>query len=296
MITMDEISKMIEKAGTSGKGCKEIADALYVFTYLKPWYFNLHFFNQDIKSEFLLSMYDFFKKITLYYEKDKSDLRTYLTCALHKNYISWLRSYTKKKVTEKEVCSYLQSEYLDSYCAEPEVLYTSQLDDEVIEFHDRICSKGLKRLLDSKSFLLFAFKSAYYFSNAHIKKIAKFTGYTEEQLWEYKHRIDAENARAIGKIEASNRTLNSAYILKNRYNIELSHLDPDSMHYEKIKKLYQKKIKLWNTKIQNRYHLSIPNQVLSNVFTEELATVTNVMSYARKLHRKPRTVANSARL
>ncbi len=102
MITVNELEAMVKNCGNSEKELKKIADTVYVLAYCNPWLFKLERMNEDTRSDFLLDMFDYFKKIPLYFDDEKGDLLNYITTVLHRNFISWIRRVIKKDTTEKE--------------------------------------------------------------------------------------------------------------------------------------------------------------------------------------------------
>lgn len=277
MSAITEKLNAIQKDVASGKekadkGALRILACLYQLNFTMPIFKN----DIDVRNDFYLAMYPTLCNLFSFYDPNKGTFSTYLYNALIRNAHCFLRQKLKEKAKEQSYIRYYLEEKMDcteydnqgnsTLCVnseEPE--YSAKGTDnqpqkDFLFYHNRYSRR--------EQILVLAMKSAFYLTPNLITKLSRETGFSENELWDFKKQIDNSINK---KIENHNKSVclrNASYFNKNRCQIELNKLKQNSFQYPEVQKAYSFYKKQWQHHIEKRIFLKriVPsNKTLSLV-------------------------------
>lgn len=278
-------SEILSKKISIQDGSKQIIECVF----LAPSKFGLHFMKPDQKSDFIVFLLTHMPRYIENYSISRAQFSTYLMAIILNMKKSWYRQYYRNTAQEQSLQNYCTSEELIIEDSENCSRYLSGYVQKPAKKYE---IRGIKQ---KKAYplrlLILSLKACYYLTPEYINLIAKKTGYTEEDIHQYKHDLEELMQKKIERHKINEHRINSAFIKKNRCLIELMTLQPESPLAQRVKKAHSHYTYMWQRKIKQ--YNDCPRVRPTN---EEIGQVLNMKQHQiyQALHqiKKQHTVIN----
>lgn len=266
---------------------------MITYIYLHPALFGLVHIDDDLKSNIIVKLFESLPTYIANYSNSRAFFSTYLSSIVMNLLKSEYRNFYRQKAHEASIVYYLyENERLGEHVLSDEGLSADTLEDSGLS-----CGKGIyagyrykknpkKRKLNSTHMLILALKACYFLTEAQVCRLSKITGYTEEEIYEYKRKLEKAMQERLKRYKENRYRLNSSYMMKNRCFLQLMSMPPDSAFFNKLSRIYGYYTQSWRTKLRlsRRPGLLRPtNNEIADVLHLQAYQVSHALRYIRSV-------------
>jgi len=266
-LTCPEIQEIIQK-----KISKEVA---LEYVYRAPILFGYDDFDEDNRSDFLLSLHAELPRILQTYDPAKSKFLTYLVSLVRMLARGWRRKTAKARAAEDSL--------LYCYRLENEPIFLSENAPEYSIVDVKTATSFLRHT--EETLLVLSLKAAYTISENQIRVIASIADFDKEKLTglidSIKINLEKKEDRRTHLAECRNK----AFFLKTKYRMELERMYPGTSQYFNVQKqyLYQSRVVETKNKLLRRKFLLVPsNSHIGKLLNISPRRVSRLIEYAAR--------------
>jgi hypothetical protein len=228
------------------KSTAEAVSALGEYLYTHLHQFKLDYLTEDVRSDFIVSLYPRFERIVLQYNPERAAFRTYLHWIVSLSYRTFVRNHygqeARQRVFEIEEMTRLLSEEAEQACqpvpetclAEPRSSYRTDRPDSM-----RAPLSPKQNEIRSRQIFLLACKAGHLLDDASIRQVSEFTGYGEAYIREKVECIRSHGFRRTERARTLRERQNAYYIRAQRCRYEMNVVNRDTARYESLEKEYR---------------------------------------------------------
>lgn len=279
---MDKINidTLPEKLNSHEITMEEAVNIIWVELYTHPQIYGLADFDEDEKSDFLLSFRERFPLLFKTYDTNLGIFSNYIRGNIYFKKISWKKKQLQKKIKGETEASFfiekfdeksgMQNESQSKASEKSEELSTDELKPEFTEESE--CKSKIKIF----TVLALALKACHDIDDEMISKISKYTGLKENSLQKIVQEMKSVELKTSKSRERLVRRRNHAFYFRRKYGLEMQNIPEAEPSYAEIRE---------------RYDFQTKNWIKSNELLAKRSKIgpTNV-DIAKRLGLKPRTV------
>ncbi|MCR4822781.1 MAG: hypothetical protein K5873_07910 [Treponema sp.] len=279
-INIEELPEAVSK-GILKK--KEAALKIWVEIYMNPNYYGLSQFNEDQKSDFLLTMQETFEKLFEKYVPGNISFKSYICGCLSNYKQSFIRNRLTKEAEEKSINTFLKSkieedcEKYSSFQNENDSVEKSKLKnfDELTGKMNGKKKRRTKKIMELTALVLLL-KACRDIDDKEVSAVSEYTGIDKSLLYEKIEMLKENMTEKEERNESLIKRRNNAYFFHRKYMQEMLASTSTERRLEMLLKKYESQTKKWKEKNEE---LSVRSYTPSN---EEVAKAIGI---------KPRTVS-----
>lgn len=279
---MDKINidTLPEKLNSHEITMEEAVNIIWVELYTHPQIYGLADFDEDEKSDFLLSFRERFPLLFKTYDTNLGIFSNYIRGNIYFKKISWKKKQLQKKIKGETEASFfiekfdeksgMQNESQSKASEKSEELSADELKPEFTEESE--CKSKIKIF----TVLALALKACHDIDDEMISKISKYTGLKENSLQKIVQEMKSVELKTSKSRERLVRRRNHAFYFRRKYGLEMQNIPEAEPSYAEIRE---------------RYDFQTKNWIKSNELLAKRSKIgpTNV-DIAKRLGLKPRTV------
>ncbi|MGI5174179.1 hypothetical protein H0R92_11355 [Treponema sp. OMZ 840] len=263
---------------------KEGVKRIIAYIYNEPALFGLAHIDPDLKSDIIVRLLEKMPRYIANYSSTKAFFSTYIVTIILNLLKSEYRDLYRKKAHESSIMYYLSEKNMTG----SDVLEDSAYSDEQYDSYTFPVNKkeGKKQGLKPKHMLILALKACYYLNESQIHRLAKMTGYTEDEILHYKSELEKSIQKRIKYSEEIQYRLNNSYMLKNRCFLQLMSLPPDSVLFDYVTKRHMHYKQSWYKGLRMYSHACFvrpTNKEIARVLNMKQHQVYQALRYIREL-------------
>ena len=276
-----DLDKMYESYEKGELNLKEFIDKIIEAIFLEPHRFGIGKLDSDLKSEFIVYLLEKLQTYIIRYSKKLSIFSSYIISLIYNLKKAWIREFYHKQAHKQSINYYIGAEEPKYVLAEHDYAYNEEAKahKQHINFSDK----------DKLIILLLALKSFYYLEDSHISHVSKVTGIPINDIHELIHNLSllCEKRRIINT--KKREKLNSSFIKKNRFSLELMNIDRDSSLAYNLNRSYVFHAKQWknNLKLYNEAPAVKPsNANIAELLQIKECKVYHILKDSKEKHAK----------
>ncbi|WP_428769793.1 hypothetical protein V1L52_11455 [Treponema sp. HNW] len=269
---------------------------MIIYIYVHPRVFGLVHIDPDVKSNIIVKLLECLPTYIANYSNTKAFFSTYI-CSIVLNLLkSEYKEFYRQRAHESSIVYYLSEKYqADEECSLREGLYADAVEDSGVSYlNDSYTGTSYKKTaaekkLNSTHMLILALKACYFLTESQICRLSKMTGYTEEEIYEYKRKLEHCMQQRLKRYKENQYRLNNYYMMKNRCFLQLMTMPPESALFNKLSKLYGYYTQSWRTKLRlshRRGRLRPTNDEIARVLHIQAYQVSHALRYVRFVGKK----------
>lgn len=268
---------------------KAAVNILWQHIYENPAFYLLTDLEEDLKSDFLLSVVPKFPKYFEEYNKQKTFyFSCYVRNLLFYEKKSFIRILAKKNACELCRTAGFEEEYeenCDKYRnLEPENAVPELTDFNICDIFSKIKNEKQKEMAkDTVLYLLM--KCCNSISDKHIKAASKLLEMDEGKLFNLIESVREKSEKRVSSTEKIIDRRNKYYFYKKRYKLELEKVSEDTSAYQQIRSKYDRQLSIWQNSIfcLSEKHSPTPtNASIAKVLEKDERTVSRYLNSAKK--------------
>ena len=269
---------------------------MIIYIYVHPRVFGLVHIDPDLKSNVIVKLLECLPTYIANYSNTKAFFSTYI-CSIVLNLLkSEYKEFYRQKAHESSIVYYLTEKHeADEDFSETEGLYADAVQDSGASYsHDmytgyRYKKTAVEKKLNSTHMLILALKACYFLTESQICRLSKMTGYSEEEIYAYKHKLEGFMQQRLKRYKENQYRLNNSYMMKNRCFLQLMTMPPESALFNKLSRLYGYYAQSWRTKLRlshRRGRLRPTNDEIAQVLHMQAYQVSHALRYVRLMGKK----------
>ncbi|MCK9169336.1 MAG: hypothetical protein M0P01_02870 [Treponema sp.] len=243
--------------------------------YQTPFRFGLAGYDEDFRSEVLLSFLQKGSFILERYIPERSNFRSYLFASVQGFILTQKRNQIRKMVSDTNVKHYIATEdqeyekkesgHLSVSC--PHVKYQAVSNENIWRTMSARCRQvGTS---NAKTALILALKSSYYIPADYVDDVSSFCSLESAEL----HRLIIElNSLLYAKIKRRNLIVerrNNAYYFHRKYFMQMKYCNHEKTNMETLSQKYSKQTENWQNKNKllqkSRYRVCPTNKMIAKI-------------------------------
>ena len=282
---IDELPSLV-KAGTISRteAVKHIAENIH----REPYRFGLMGFDEDFKSEIILTFLQKGGQVFERFDKKYGAFRSYLYAFVQGLILTQKRDELRQFIADDTIKSFSYSETADRLqndtaltVAEKTVSYAPVSNTKIWKALTRRCKP--KDAGDAKTALILALKSSYYIPASSVDDVCSYCKLQSAEL----------NSLLYSKIERRNmimRRRDNAYYFHRKYYMQMKMCDKEKTDMERLLKKYRRQTESWQHKNrelrQSRWRVCPTNKMIANILGICERQVSHYITRAQKLVRE----------
>ena len=268
MKRIDDLPNLVQ-AGTISK--EEAVKKIAEYIYREPYRFGLAGFDDDFKSEIILTVLQKGEQVFKRFDKNCGAFGSYLYAFVRGLILTQKREEIRKFIV-----------------AETKARYAPVSNTKIWKALTRRCKP--KSASDAKTALILALKSSYYIPASSVDEVSSYCKLQSAEL----QRLIAElNSLLYSRIERRNtivRRRDNAYYFHRKYYMQLKLCDKEKTDTDLLMKKYRKQTENWKRKNkelqQSRWRVCPTNKMISNILGICERQVSHYITRAQKLIRE----------
>ena len=286
---IDELPNLV-KAGMISRteAVKHITENIH----REPYRFGLMGFDEDFKSEIILTFLQKGGQIFERFDENCGAFRSYLYAFVQGLILTRKRDELRRFIADNTIKSFSYSEAVERLqndtvltVAEKAVSYAPVSNTKIWKTLTRRCKP--KNASDAKTALILALKSSYYISASSVDDVCSYCKLQSAEL----QRLIAElNSLLYSRIERRNtiiRRRDNAYYFHRKYYIQMKMCDKEKTDMERLLKKYHKQTESWEHKNkelrQSRWRVCPTNKMIAKILGICERQVSHYITRAQKL-------------
>ena len=276
------LDELYENYENSTMDKKQLTNKVMECIYLEPKRYGMGKLTPDQKSDFMVYLLQKIETQIARYSKNIALFSTYIITFIYNLRKTWIREFFHEEAHKQSVHYYVESENeSNSYIlAEPDYAYNKDLPTEN-EIQEKLSNR------DKYTILVLALKSFYYLEDNHIEQIAKITEISKDTIQELIHTLSNLCEKKIDLDSKRREKLNSSYIKKNRFSLELMNVDHNSSLAYHLKKAQVFHTRQWKKNLKHYNEspaLKPSNANIAATLNIKEAKVYQLLHESRKRH------------
>ena len=243
-----DLDKLYENYADGRINAKELANEIITCIFSEPHRFGIAKMDSDLKSEFIVFLLQKIEKYIVKYEKKLSVFSTYIISIIYNLRKSWVREFYHKCAHKQSVYYYIESEEPTYVIAEQDYMYND---------NNEVLTKEELSERDKLTILVLALKSFFYLKDCHIKHISHTTGISIDSIQELIHKLTIICEDKCNRNSKKQEKINSSFIKKNRFSLELMNINTNSPLAYHLKKAQLFHTEQWKKNLK-RYNEGSP--------------------------------------
>ncbi len=262
-MNLNELNELPTKLKNGEISKEQLSAAVWSYIYKFPHYFELGNFDEDSRSEFLITFQNKIPDIVEKFNPETAEFYTFLRSWIRVDKGSWIQKEFRK---ESEYYCITQIDDINKI-HETEEPYEIIEEPDISFLKEKISRLSSKKREIIKNFIhILACRACNDLTDDHITKIADFLGIRKDDF-----AIEISNLKNITSSKLSTRQniihrRNQAYFYKKRLFYQLSRLNPESINYEKLLGKLNFHTDKWNKRnrlLTTRYSVSPSARTIS---------------------------------
>jgi hypothetical protein len=271
----EEIEKIPELVA-SGKMTKtEAVNLIAREIYQSPFRFGLTAYDEDFRSDVLLSFLQKGRFIIERYIPERSNFRSYLFASIQGFILTQKRNQIRKMVSDNNIRQYIATEEFESEkntndhlsVSCPPVKYKAVSNENIWRTMSARCRRvGAS---NAKTALILALKSSYYIPADYVNDISSFCSLESAEL----HRVIIElNSLLYAKIKRRNIIVerrNNAYYFHRKYFMQMKYCNHEKTNMVSLSQKYGRQTENWKNKNKllqkSRYRVCPTNKMIAKI-------------------------------
>ena len=300
MKRIDDLPDLVQAGRISmEEAVKKIAE----YIYREPYRFGLAGFDDDFKSEIILTVLQKGAQVFKRFDKNCGAFGSYLYAFVRGLILTQKREEIRKFIADsnmKAFSSTEDSQHTDEspplIVAEEKGRYAPVSNTKIWKALSQRCKP--KSASDAKTALILALKSSYYIPASSVDEVSSYCKLQSAEL----QRLIAElNSLLYSRIERRNmivRRRDNAYYFHRKYYMQLKLCDKEKTDIELLLKKYRKQTESWEHKNkelqQSRWRVCPTNKMISNILGICERQVSHYITRAQKLIREKERESETA--
>ena len=297
---IDELPSLV-KTGTISKteAVKHIAESIY----REPYRFGLMGFDEDFKSEIILTFLQKGGQVFERFDENCGAFRSYLYAFVQGLILTQKREEVRRFVADNTIKTFSYSEVAEHLqndaaltVAEKAVRYAPLSNTKIWKALTRRCKP--ENASDAKTALILALKSSYYIPKSSVDDVSSYCKLQSAEL----QRLIAElNSLLYSRIERRNtiiRRRDNAYYFHRKYYMQIKMCDKEKTDMERLLKKYRKQTESWEHKNkelkESRWRVCPTNKMIANILGICERQVSHYITRAQRLMRETQTETETA--
>jgi hypothetical protein len=271
----EEIEKIPELVATGKMTETEGVNLIAKEIYQSPFRFGLTAYDEDFRSEVLLSFLQKGRFVIERYIPERSSFRSYLFASIQGFILTQKRNQIRKMISDNNIRQYIAAEEIEAERKTNEhlsvscvpVKYKSVNDNNIWrEMSTRCRAVGTS---NAKTALILALKSSYYIPADYVDDVSSYCSLKSAEL----HRLIIElNSLLYTRIKRRNLIVerrNSAYYFHRKYFIQMKYCNHDKTDMVNLSQKYRKQTENWKNKNsllqKSRYRVCPTNKMIAKI-------------------------------
>jgi len=292
MKRIDDLPNLVQ-AGTISK--EEAVKKIAEYIYREPYRFGLGGFDDDFKSEIILTVLQKGEQVFKRFDKNCGAFGSYLYAFVQGLILTQKREEIRKFIADSNMKAFSYpedskrtDESLSFIVAEPKVRYAPVSNTKIWKALSRRCNAT--NAGDAKTALILALKSSYYIPASSVDEVSSYCKLQSAEL----QRLIAElNSLLYSRIERRNTIIkrrDNAYYFHRKYYMQLKLRDKEKTDTELLLKKYRKQTESWKHKNkelrESRWRVCPTNKMIANILGICERQVSHYITRAQKLIRE----------
>ena len=266
---------------------------IITFIYLNPQLFGLMNIDADLRSNIMVKLLENLPVYIANYSNARAFFSTYMSAIILNLLKSEYRNLYRQQAHESSIVYYLSKENETAI----DGVWDNTSAADTLEDSGSSCSEGIyagyrykkntvSGRLNSVHMLILALKACYFLTDTQIRRLSKITGYTEDEIYEYKRKLEGAMQKRLKRYKEIQYRLNNSYMMKNRCFLQLMTMPPDSALFNKLSKTYGYYTQSWRTKLrlsQSCGRLRPTNDEIADVLHLQSHQVYQALRYIRSI-------------
>ncbi|MGI5096066.1 hypothetical protein IZU27_06980 [Treponema socranskii] len=289
MQRIDDLPSLVQTGAISKEeAVKKIAE----YIYREPYRFGLMGFDEDFKSEIILTFLQKGGQVFDRFDENCGAFRSYLYAFVQGLILTQKREEIRRFVADNTIKTFSPSEIAEHLqdegsltVAEKAAGYAPVSNTKIWKALPKRCKA--KNASDAKTALILALKSSYYIPASSVDKVCSYCKLQSAEL----ERLIAElNSLLYSRIERRNmiiRRRDNAYYFHRKYYMQIKMCDKEKTDMERLLKKYRKQTESWKHKNrelqQSRWRVCPTNKMIANILGICERQVSHYITRAQKL-------------
>ncbi len=251
-MTENTVRTLLEEYRNNKTSRESVISALAEYLYTRLGRFRLEYLDEDMRGDFIVSIYPRLGKIIEQFDPNRASFSTYLRSVIRLSYRTFTRdrygSEARQKVFNREEGTRLLSLEAERSHGGKDAACAREDEPAYLIRHAFGKTGGLsakQQEVRARRIFLLACKAGSILDDRMIRRIARNTGFSEQFLCEKLEEIRASCCNKKDKLQACIEKRNGYYIRTQRCLYEMKYLEKESSRYAALEKEYRYCLKRW---------------------------------------------------
>jgi hypothetical protein len=271
----EELEKIPELVASGKITMADAVNLIVQEIYLSPFRFGLALYDEDFRSDVLLSFLLKGRLVIERYLPERGCFRSYLFAFVQGLILTQKRNQIRKMISDNSMVQYIHNEEFEVKENSGEQLSVSCTPVK----YSAVCNEEIWRTVakrcrtvgpsNAKTALILALKSSYYISSDYVDEISTYCSLQSAEL----HRLINElNSLLYARVKQRNLIIerrNNAYYFHRKYFMQLKYCNREKTDIAALSEKYTRQTENWKKKNmllqRSRYRVCPTNKMIANL-------------------------------